>query len=538
MALIRQAITDLNDLSRLANVEIIDDIVSYHNRQGDKETVRAAIKRRYGIGIKKVADGTEGTVETYTRDGFAEQVDAGLIEAISSGFAPKIVNALATLFTERGQKYTLTHEATDDVESAESLLNDHRDYGGYNATMTAADKLSIQTGSAAVYLSFVRDHVRYQHFSPADITVFFGDFITEDDEIRIVDQTDLEDATAVRIRLSQVDASTWNYLLILGSSDIWPNGRHVTYQADESGGDLPAVGADNTIDWMPEGSDEPANPLSYWANTNPTESDLPEYPIAIIKSGITASGDVMPTSTSLYDDSVEMDIAASHLLSTSQEAAAGTTVITREHTGRNHPLPTTLTGKLALDSGQAIEHLDLGSSASVDGMQVLKDLQIEIAAGYSVPDFMVASEDHMLEASSGISLQIKARPLKKAREERIELNVPTIGKIFQIETILMSLFLEGSDSELKQLAACSLDWDAGELKLPENKKEASERIIALMDKGILDTIEAIREYYQLTSDEDAIAFYEKMSDRKTDYPPLAEPEQPVKPGLNLRSAKG
>jgi hypothetical protein len=539
MTLIRQAIADLNDLTRQSYRDVVDDVVKYYNRQTDKSTIRTAMKTRYGVGVKKVDDGVAdsgSTIETYAREGFSEKVDAGLEGSLTSGFGPKIVNALATLFTERTQKYSLVHDTADDTDPADELLNSHRVYGGYQSTLTKADKLSIQTGSSAVYVSFVRDHCYYQKFSPADITVYFAEsgYVKENGVERLVDQRQLEDATAVRIRLSQVDETTWNYLCIFGRSNIYKQGRHVQYQSDSLGADVPNIGEPGVIDWYPEGSNTVANPLSWYADQNPDEPDLPEYPLAILYGGTTDSGDTMPVSTSLYDDCVEIDLAASHLLSTSQDAAAGTTAITRDATGRSAPLPTNITGKVALPPGMEIQHIDLGADASIDAMKVLKDLQVQVAAGYGVPDYMAISEDHMLEASTGIALAIKTRPLEQARKDRVELNGPFVDKIFQIEKSLISMHSAPGDDEasISLLSECEQQWDAGELKLPENRKEKTERTVQAKEAGFIDIIEAIRRENNLVSDEEAIAFYEKMRDRESDYPDLKK-EEPVKKPLGL-----
>jgi hypothetical protein len=514
-------------------------MVNYYNRQTDKTAVKDAIKTRYGVGIKKVEDGVEsGTaIETYARSEFTEQVDAGMIPAMSSGFGQKVVNALATLFTERSQKYTLTHPTVEDTNPAEEFLNMHRSFGGYNATMTGADKLSVQAGSSAVLVSWARDHLAYKKYSPADISFYFADYIEDNGDKRLVDTTDINDATAIKIRLSQHDATTWNYLLIMGRSTIWPLGRYVTYQANEQGGEMPVVGDDGVFDWYPEGSNEPANPLSYYIEQNPDEKDLPEYPLAVLYGGTTESGDVMPVSTSLYADSVEIDLGSSHLQSTSQSAATGTLVITRTETGRNKPLPTVLTGKLALDQGQSIEHISLDSNASVDGISVQKDLQVQVASGYGVPDYMAVSEDHMLEAASGISLQVKTKPLKQARKDRVELNQPFVRDIFAIEIMMLDLFSEdNSSSEFTMLKECEQSWDAGELEIPENKKEKTERIVAAKTAGLIDEIEAIRQTMNFVTDEEAIAFYETMKERAGKYPPLnPEPEKKKPLGLTGRT---
>jgi hypothetical protein len=534
MTLIRQAITDLNDLTRISDQEIVDDMVNYFRRQTDKTTIRTAIKNRYGYGVKKVEDGVDSgtTIETYAREGFSEQVDTGMIESLSSGFGPKVVNALATLFTEKTQKYTYQHDTVEDLEDVEALLNEHREYGGYNATLTGADKLAVQAGSSAVFISFTRDHLYYQKFSPADIAVYYSEsgYITENGIERLVDQSILEDASAVRIRLSQIDSATWNYLCIFGRSDIYPLGRYVQYTADSTGGNIPDIGDEGVIDWYPEGSAEVANPLSWYANQNPDEPDLPEYPIAVLLGGTTESGDAMPISTSLYEDCVEIDMSSSHLLSASQEAASGTLVIQRDATGRSAPLPVQLTGKIALPPGMTISRIDSESSASVDGVKVLKDLQVQVAAGYGVPDYMAVADDEMYDASSGIALAIKTRPLEQARQDRIELNKPFMEKTFQIEKTLISLYVPNeSDATISQLQECEQTWDAGEFKLPENKKEKTDRNTALLNAGGIDIIEFIRRENDFVMDEDAIDFYDKMKERAAEYPPLIKEPEVKKP---------
>jgi hypothetical protein len=538
MTLIRQAITDLNDLTRQTDVRIVDDMVKYYNRQTDKTILKNAINTRYGYGIKLVSDGTEsGTIETYANDGFQTQLNAGMIPAISSGFGQKVVNALATLFTERSQKYTLTHPTVEDTKPAETFLNMHRAFGGYTATMTGADKLSVQAGSSAVLVSWARNHLAYQKYSPGDITVYFGEYIEDDGKLRLVDNTDLNDATAIRIRLSQHDSTIWNYLLIMGRSDVWEQGRYVTYQADETGGEMPQEGDKGVFDWYPEGSDKPANPLSYYADENPEESDIPEYPLAILYGGTTDSGDVMPVSTSLYEDSVEIDMGSSHLQSTSQSAAVGITEFSRNSQGRNHPLPTKSTGTIATDDGTETKFHAKDSQASVDGISVQKDLQVQVASGYGVPDYMAVSEDHMLEAASGISLQVKTKPLKQARKDRVELNQPFVRDIFAIEKILLELFSEdNASSEFTMLKECEQSWDAGELEVPENKKEKTERIVAAKAAGLIDEIEAIRQAMNFVTDEEATEFYKTMAERKDKYPPLnPEPEKKKPLGLPGRT---
>ncbi len=534
--LIRQALQQLNVFDLLTSESVIDDMVAYFNRQSDHDQIRSGVISQYGIGIEHVTDPETSTDvrQTYTRQNIKKQVNSGIVETITIGFGNKIVNATATLFTEDSQKYSLEHETIEDLDDAEDVLWKHRDAGGYESAVTKCDERSVEIGSAAVFITY-QDSLKYNVIAPSDLRVFFSEYIEENGNRRRTDTTDIEDATVCIIRLSQVDRVNWNYLAIFGRSKMYPNGRYVQYTSSQESTKVPELGDDDVVEYEIEGVG-PCNPLSYYANQNPDES-LPEYPIATINGGVTDSGDLMPYSTSLWADCVTIDVAASHLLATSQDAARGTLVIKRLHEGAGKSLPNTLHGAIELDVGLDIEHIDHNAESSKIALNVLKNLMIDKAGSYSVPDYMIApDDDSRLDAgSSGVALEVKTKPLIRKRQQRIKRNKNEVNKIFQVEKSLIHLFDESDGVDL--LAECSQIWDAGIIKLPENKKEAADRIISLMDKGILDTIAAIREYYSVATDAEAIDIYETMKARATKYKPLvAEPKKPV--GMLRGQAQG
>ncbi len=465
-------------------------------------------------------------------------VDKGMLQSLDIGFGNKVVNALATLFTEKGQKYTLAHETDKDYpEEAESLLQENRENGGYETEIVDTDRLGCQVASGGIIMSFSTsmNSVTYQHFSPNNVRCFFHETVDDDGHVRSVDRSSIEDASYVIIRLGLVDISKWNYLAIFGRSGIYPKGRWVEYTAGNTTV-VPEIGdEDITSEFEIDG--EICNPLSKYIAENPDNSEnVPEYPIAIIYGGFTDTGEAFPTTTSLYYQCLEISCAASHTLSTSQEAAAGTKVISRDHTAMGKPLPRTLAGKISLWAGMKFEYHAHNSQASKDAYDVLKFIQVDIAGSYTVPDYMVISDDHTLEAASGIALKVKSAPLKRFREYREKKNRESVTKIFQCEKVLIKMFYQGDDTAVEQLMGCSQTWTAGEMILPENKKEAAERVVLLMEKGLHDMISALREVHSLPSDEDAIELYETLKTRQGEYPPLAQNKNKMV-GL-LRDAQG
>lgn len=524
MSLIRANLKELDILQTAANEAVVDDMLDYYQRREDHSQIRTGIKKRFGLGIRKTDDpgNKNASIETYVRDGFSIQVDSGMVEALSIGFGSKVVAALATLFTEPGQRYTLLHDTVEDVEPANDLLNKHRRFGGYDAALVEADVMSKQIGSAGLLVGFANRGLSYQVLAPSDVRAYFADTIMDDGVLRGTDKKDIEDASAVVIRLSQVDIAEWNYLAIVGRSGENPQGRHVMFRSSNLSTKIPAYGEDGAIDYEIDGA--PANPLSYWANQNPDEF-LPEYPIAILDGGLTKSGELMPHYTSLYEDSLEMDISGSHLLGTSSDAARGTLALERTAEAAGKPLPRTLRGQIDLQPGQSINHISHSASDSVEALTVHAKLMTEAAANYSVPDYMVVSEDHSLDASSGVALQVKTRPLTKKREMMVDVARPAVRKIFEIEKSLLGLHVAELDSSVALLLECEQQWDAGELLLPENRKEKADRIKTLMDQGIYDTIAGIREQYNLATDAEAEEIYNKMKDRAGEFPPLSAPQK-------------
>lgn len=515
--------------------QAVDQICNYFGRKTAKTQLKAAIKEIYGVGIKSEPDPAKKTdsLETYSKKGFTIQVDNDMVEVFAIGFGQKIVNAHATLFTEPGNRFSLVPptEKTD-VKNAQTLLEDNRNRGGYRTALVRADKIAMQCGSAALYANFENGAIVYRYLRPRAVRCFYDQTITENDQTRFTDTTDIEDATYIIIRLSQLDMETWSYLAIFGRSETYPNGRRVLYTAGNTC-EVPKEGTAGIIEYeLPEVGQ--CNPMSLWANQNP-DLDVPEYPVVPIYSGIPERDCVFPVYTSLYDDCIEFSRAACHTLSKSQDAATGTLAFMDSVESSSKPLPRTTSGPIRLVAGRTAERIPDNSGACESAYTVLRSMMIDVAAGYSVPDYMVVSEDQGVDSSSGIALQVKTRPLKKFREMRIGENQMSILKLFQIEKAQIALHApkesDAKEADVKLLSQCSQTWDAGELKMPENQNEAAVRITTLMDKGVMDTIAAIREYYGLPSDDDAIALYDKMKKRLNEYKPLNQALQKKPLGL-------
>jgi hypothetical protein len=539
MSNIRESVNDLSLLNSMTDNEVLDDAKAYFDRRKDHDFVKSAIQVRYGIGIKKETDpnNKDASIETYVKQDFNIAINTGSIEALTIGFGQKIVNALSTLFTEEGHSMTLVHDSidSDGLEEVDQLLETNRTDGGFDTAIVEADEQSIQVGSGAILVGFNDGSLVYDSYIPSAVRFYFPELIIDGDtgKKRTPVTDDIEDCIAVVVRLSTVDLVQNNYLAILGRSTECPNGRFVQYQASSITTEIPDIGDDSIVsEYEIDGG--VANPLSVMANQFPDEP-VPEYPISIIKGVVSSKTTPMPTSTSLYEDCLEFDVATSHSLSGSQKAATGCDVLSLDEKGQGRPLPRTLDGAIVTQAGQTLEHVSKDAGDADTSFNTTKKMMVECASGWTVPDYMVSSEDHTVDAASGIALEVKTRPLIKGRNKRIRKNTEAVNRLFNIEKYLLFAHSEGDDSVLNTLLECSQVWNAGEIRLPEDRTKMVERLGAAMEKGLIDQVEAIRDYYALPTEAEAVELYEKLKERSEQYPPLEITKKEVPRATNVGS---
>jgi hypothetical protein len=523
--MIRSKLAESRALELVKNERIIDEINDYFEMRDDHDEIREKIKSRYGVGITVDKDDTnsESPFRLYAKGEFNKQVDAGLVAAIQIGFGRKIINAIATLFTEDGQRWDLVAENERDVSSEMNQLEVIRENGKFHSAIEETDRRSVQSGAAAIFVQAKNDQLCYKSLSASDIRCYWPETVIDGDTERAPDKTDIEDAYAIVIRLSPIDFDTYNYLAIFSRSQDYPNGRWCTYQASTSHNALPEINQDKSSDYTING--EIANPLSYFANIYEGQDvQFAEFPISVIKGVTDSNNSPFPFYDSLFQDDVEFTMTASHILAKANSAASGTHVVSQAHEGVSNPLPPSLEPVVTCLPGITYEYVPKDAGNVVDALKAVEKLIVSSAQGWGVPDYMALSEDHTLDASSGVALEVKTRPLIKQRQRREEKNYQSVKKIFHIERAMIWMFIDQQLGE--SLISCELNWTAGPLALPENKQEKANQITQLMDKGIYDQIAAIRAWYNLTSDDEAIGMYETMKARAEKYPALNQPQQP------------
>lgn len=524
MADITRNLADNNEVWIEPNGITTSAILGYFGRVNDRSQVRQAIVNRYGTGIKQTKDDAGNTLETYTKAGFAERMLAGHVEVVTIGLGHNITAALATLFTEPGQRFALLSPTGEEITDVAGWFAEFRESSQFIEGLVSADEEAVQLGVSLLFVEFYEGYLRYRTIDPGKVKVRFDTYVTSDGEPRPVNYLDIEDATCVVLETGTVDADTKTYTAIFGRSDAYPNGRYVSYTSDNDGKDIPDIGVEGIYEWT-NTSGEVANPLSQYANDNPT-IPLPEYPLVLFFGGHVRRDRLFPISTSLLEESIEADVAASHIRATSGDRARGTLALTKSQNNVTNPLPDHLYGEVSLEPGMTLEAIDGNPNAPQVAWELLKAENVAAAQGYGVPDYYVSSEDHTVEASSGVALKIRTGPLIKFRDKRAAINAPSVAKLFEIEKALIALFAEGDEAMITRLEAAGQQWDPGEKDLPEELVDVVDTADKLLAKGVYDTIEYIRVVYKLSSEAEAIAKYEDLKARAEKYPPLKEEKTP------------
>jgi hypothetical protein len=133
--------------------------------------------------------------------------------------------------------------------------------------------------------------------------IIYNDSILQDDEERPTNKLDLEDAVCVIVQLDKDKFAAY-----YGRSNVYPNGRFVTYSGD-SWERVPSH--DSVTEGDNLGDDETfANPLTEWQDKNGDYS-TPEYPVFIWYGAPQSVGkNILPVSLSLYEMSKEIDLSA------------------------------------------------------------------------------------------------------------------------------------------------------------------------------------------------------------------------------------
>ena len=526
--LTRVALSEVRRSARATTDDICDAALTaldgYDPQSGrtDAEQLATTLRRRYGMSIETPPG---GGYQTYTHLDFEAALREGQIEMVCVRTYRRIVESTATLFSQQDAAWTFTEPGTDEEGAPAHVpvdpalmapLLSMRERGRFQVGMVRADRVAVGLGSCGVRPMVRSGRLVYEATPPQCIRVGYGTEIIDGDgdkaERRATDPADLEDATVIAIRLpdggdERTEDRRPRWIAYMGRSEAYPDGRCVEYSADEWYS-IPEPGRAGIIYEHPAG-----NPLTALQNRVGVDACPFEYPLVAILGTDASSVTPFPLhGLSLYSASQEIDAAWSRILNCSLEAAAKIRVVTRTDAGSTE-LPKSLSGSVALLPGQSLDVIGPSATDVQASSDILRSLTRTIAEAWSVPGYLV-SDDDAASPESGVALAIRSQPMIAHRGSREMLNRDAVERLFTLERCL----LWAAHGKEPWPASIEQSWYPGRVQLPRNEKEHLEQLKLGIEIGVIDRVDAVQEYHQFATTEEAQAYAEDIAKRSREVP--------------------
>jgi hypothetical protein len=518
--LIRTPIDKLSEAAVPVSATEIGNIKKILSKNGDMALVRDATIDRYAQAIVKSTNpetGAETTSFTKAKNaGLAAAFEGGMYEIIRAFAFEMYTEPSATLFSESGLRYEY-----DGDDQLQQDMSDIRDRGSANIAEQSADLYSVGCGSSLLYLATESQNISYTDVTIDEVKVAFADEIIEESEDgprRPVNDTSIDEATVVVRALSGTQGTQSRWAAWFGESLDYPRGRMCIYWANEWHNIPPAPEAE--LEFVPERGfvrdampEEIANPFTWWRQEKGDER-TPEYPFVVFLGDPAGRGTLLPsTGVSLYETSLEFDIASGVVLKGAVEGALGKRVLSKSATG-NNIIPDSLGDvNVILNPGQTYANIGWGANNARDAQETILN-QIKIVAdAHHVPSFLIATD--YTQFPSGVALRQAMQKMERYRQKRINLNRSAVSRRFQIERALVNM----SEGDVSISSDVNETWIPGKLAIPEDPKEVVEVAKQRMDLKVDDMADTMQTLHDLETREQAFNF---MEQRKEDQERLAE----------------
>lgn len=535
---VRDPLAALRVGARESYDQAVYDVVQYFNRKKNMESIRSAMKARFGTAIIKPnekRDRPDGQVvrshrgvEYYVRSEVSDAVELGHIEVIDTGIGIRIVQALGNLLNQPDQYWLYTNKDDDDaeqIEDVEALMNEVREVGGYNTIATELDLLSCMVESGILHIYLRDKQLKYDVVLPCNVWMKYGRNIKIENEDgtttdAFVDYKEIDDASCVIIQTAS-DGGDYDgapdenqYVAYVGCCTDHLEGRYVMYHSN-SPWPIPDVG-DNAVDYEHEIKGQHANPLTWMRHHGTPEQQAvatTEYPIVLWRGGHQMiSDDRIPITTSLYDDSVELEIGWSRLARAALLGARGRDLIKMGEDSFKVPQSLDLP---VIGEKDSFEQIGWPASHAESGARVFQIITEQVACGFNVPGYMVLGQLSGMNPASGVALAIQSTPLIAFRNRRHKLNRDAMRRQFDIERAM--LCMEHKEAQKLLKPDVKQKWDPGNWKMPTDELDEQQAITQGLDNKTIDLVAAVKRKHRLATDSEAEAFIEMMQERDPEY---------------------
>jgi hypothetical protein len=561
---VREKLRDLKNQADDFHSSEISDAIQYFNRQGDVDTIRWNMVKMFAtrtmsedeIAKNHVYAGEAGLSGHWNferggldiRDIPAKRILGGQVEALTTGFGPRIVETNASLFTQKNRlwSYVSSDQNEKHLNAVETLMQSVREESGFDSAVTQMDLVSCMVESSWLHIYYKGRELRYDVVQPQNMHIKFGNKIVYVDDLGKeipgwVDRSELEDASAVVIRLAS-DQGTYRdkvqYLAYVGCNEDCPDGRYVVYTAsqpfpipDPEDYSQRSVDAEKAIEYEhtdPE-TGQRCNPLTWLRNHGkPSERAIvtTEYPVCLFRGGhqVIETG-IAPTSTSLYQNSIQIEIAWTRCLRYALKGARGVDVWKESVDDTVKPTNT----DMIVIRGQDSDFVKTGWPAghSQNAANVVAAIVEQVGGGFHVPGYFLLGKQYA-NPPSGVALALEIQPLIDFREHRIAVNSDQINRLWEIERAQLVYGHAKDVGELLQ-PGIRQRYKPGKWNAPGDPLTSEEARTLRMHNGVTDLAYEVMEEHGLKSIDEALKLIDEMKERDPGYKggKKPEPTQPV-----------
>ena len=476
-------------------------------------------KEESGITATTVRHGKpSGALEGTKRSEAASLAFAsGLYELTDVFVLRSIWEQHATVYSGKGARYTY-----DDADLAESMRT-IRERGEITLSQQTSDLWAAGCGSAVLHFSTVGDDLIADPYPLSAFHWAHGPMIVEEGKERPTNSDRLDEAFAVAVCKKRIAASSYEWLVWFGESDLYPDGRLCSFKAGKwfaipgvDWGKTPrASSSSKVLDWTKSNEwktgatmEEIGNPFTVHRKKT-KDAATPEYPIAIPR-GHSSIGLAPTANLDLLPISIEYGVAASVILGSAQESALGQKALERDMQSGGKVSETVWTRLAVLDPGQKLAQAGWSAVNSKEAMQVTIDQIRLVADNHHAPGFLVAP--NWSQWPSGEAQRQARTKLEQYRQKRIGFNRSVQRRVWQIERTLINM----SESKIKVNDSVEETWNPGSLVWPEDPLKKAQVIKTYLDASVYKLADAIGEARELETTEQVFNFLEerkKFEDR-------------------------
>ncbi len=474
--------SDLNDLySAETNRDLASTILDYHDGN-DIQHIKVKMAERYASEITRTENSATGE-PTYnsvkTKESQVAAIKNNLYEVVTKGMTRKIATNVARLFENSTFKY-VTNGLPDPEFTA--VMSEARKDGSFNLRASRMDEISVVTGSSAMLVQVLNNKLNYQPMAQDKIWIVFGNAIKTGARYSAVDILNIEDALTVIIQLDKD-----SYVAYFGRSDVYPNGRMVKYKAsawhkapsltpdakDKEAQAIAASAEDYEIDGVIY------NPLTYWQDKSEDYSS-PEYPVITWQGSPAGVGNcILPTQTSLYESSKEIDLSASRTSMSANKAARGAWFFTSTDGATNEPTSFD-EGVKTLEEGQSALVLSVPAGNIKTADTINNSNANYLSDQWGIPAYLLAVGENTTVPSAVALLELN-RPAVMMQNKRAAINEESVDRLFDIEVALVSI------ETAKEVAADTEQiWEVSSLEVLQTKTELLNELKIEKDMGLID----------------------------------------------------